>query len=1339
MLIITGGEIIEGNNGFDNFVLYTATLTEALLDPVSFRYAARSGSADEEADFDSAGTILTIPAGQTSVQFSVRTVADNASEADESVKVDIFNVQGTTLANGELRATVQGVILDDDGTGQKRSVLVSDAFLVEGDAGTKQAVFEIRLSQPSSEAITINYDTRDGTARAGTDYTAALGSVTIAAGDTVATVAVDVSGDTTLEGTEQFTLVVAPTAADADELAIDFASGIATIFDDDASDSAPTLTVTGADVLEGNNGFDNFIAYTATLSEPSLSPVSFTYRANSGTGDENADFDSAGTTVTFAAGQTTAQFFIRTVADNSFEADESVHVDIFNVQGAALPNGELITTVQSVILDDDGSGQKRAVFVNDVVLLESDAGTRQAVFEISLSDPVNETITLTYETRDGTATAGSDYTATAGTVTFAAGQTVASVAVDISGDTAVEGSEKFSLVVAPISADADQLAVDFAGGVATILDDDASNNTPSLTVTGGETVEGNNGFDNFIAYTATLSEPALSPVSFAYRAVSGTADVATDFDNTGTNTISLAAGQTSVQFFVRTVADNSAEADENVQVDIFNVQGAALANGEELMTVQSVLLDDDGSGQKRSVIIQDTTIAEGDSGTKQAVFEIRLSNPSEEEIVFDFTTVEGTATSNADFQGASGQVTFAAGQTVASVAVDVFGDTASEQMESFQLVLTTASPEIEGGQTGVAATATLLDDDTALGLAPEISLRAGEIVEGNNGFDNFLTFTITLSEPSTSPVSFSYEALSGTAIVSTDFDVTANTLTIPAGLTTGQIFVRTVADNSPEEDETVVLELSNPTGALFAGGGATLSATGTILDDDTPAPVLGTPRVLVDDANALEGNVMTFTLTRIGSTAELTTGSFMLLDGTADSGSDFAGASGQFTFDVGALTTTIYVPISTDSQSEGAETLVLQLSDLDNGVFPGNAPEAYAIGTIEPTIDPPSSNIISGSEASETINGTALDEQILGFGGDDRILGLEGNDTIFGGVGLDVLNGGAGNDVLDGGAGNDRVFAEAGDDTLIGGAGDDLLDGGVGRDTILGDTGNDILRGSDGNDVLDGGDGDDTVFGGNDDDVLRGGEGNDMLDGSGGNDTIYGDAGNDTLVGQIGIDVLRGGTGEDILRGGGGDDTLFGDEDDDLMFGSAGEDLMLGGSGNDTMEGNAQADTLFGEDGNDILRGGDGFDFLNGGAGDDILAGGNGNDRLIGGGGQDTLRGQGNADVFVFEAVSDSAFGISDLIDGIDGVGSETGDLIDVSTIDADSTLGGDQSFTFLGELTTAQGLAAGAGVLWVENAGNQTRIYGSVDNDGTIDFALRVNDGAGIDADDWVADDFLL
>ncbi|KUP90569.1 calcium-binding protein [Tritonibacter horizontis] len=383
-------------------------------------------------------------------------------------------------------------------------------------------------------------------------------------------------------------------------------------------------------------------------------------------------------------------------------------------------------------------------------------------------------------------------------------------------------------------------------------------------------------------------------------------------------------------------------------------------------------------------------------------------------------------------------------------------------------------------------------------------------------------------------------------------------------------------------------------------------------------------------------------------------------------------------------------------------------------------------------------NITSG-DGSDDLRGTSGANIMVGNGGNDRILGFSGDDMLSGGIGNDTLTGGEGNDTLNGGEGSDTIFASQGDDSANGGVGSDLLEGGAGNDSLDGGDGDDTLRGNDGIDVINGGAGNDTVFAGNDNDSVRGGIGNDSLSGSGGNDFIDGEDGADTVVGENGNDIMLGGDGNDVLRGGNGNDQMFGENDDDLMLGNAGEDTMYGGNGNDTLNGDQQNDLLFGQAGDDVLRGDDGFDLLEGGSGNDTLVGGNGSDTLLGGAGADNLLGGTGDDIFDFNFTSDSAVGAEDVIQDMSGIGVGGGDRIDLSGIDADTTVAGNQTFTFLGNVTNADGLAAGPGSLWVVDSGTQTRIFASVDNDGVIDLSIRVNDGAGTVAADYLASDFIL
>jgi predicted extracellular nuclease len=101
------------------------------------------------------------------------------------------------------------------------------------------------------------------------------------------------------------------------------------------------------------------------------------------------------------------------------------------------------------------------------------------------------------------------------------------------------------------------------------------------------------------------------------------------------------------------------------------------------------------------------------------------------------------------------------------------------------------------------------------------------------------------------------------------------------------------------------------------------------------------------------------------------------------------------------------------------------------------------------------------------------------------------------------------------------------DETLTGTAGADLLVGAGGNDSLAGLGGADVLCGGGGQDTASGGDDDDALEGGRGSDSLSGGEGNDVLRGGQGSDSLSGDGGDDTLTGGRGADAFSGGTGTD--------------------------------------------------------------------------------------------------------------------------------------------------------------------------------------------------------------------
>jgi len=305
---------------------------------------------------------------------------------------------------------------------------------------------------------------------------------------------------------------------------------------------------------------------------------------------------------------------------------------------------------------------------------------------------------------------------------------------------------------------------------------------------------------------------------------------------------------------------------------------------------------------------------------------------------------------------------------------------------------------------------------------------------------------------------------------------------------------------------------------------------------------------------------------------------------------------------------------------------------------------------------------------------------------------------------------------------------------------------------IDGGAGNDIVNGGDGNDTLNGGTGADTMAGGLGDDVY-------VVDNV--NDVIFEGWQLDPLTGLLAVDPLTGlniplliqGSAdrvettltdfslnapalraylEDLSYTGSGNFRGTGNGLDNILSGGIGNDSLSGLAGLDTLHGGAGNDTLNGGDGNDLLNGDANNDSLLGGAGNDQLHGGDGVDTLTGGADADTLRGGLGADVFVLTSVGDSGTtaGTRDVIaDFLSGT-----DKIDVRLIDANPTVNGTQTFSWIADANFS---ARGQLRYRLDLAGNQVIIEGNTDNNfNNAEFSIAISpftDGVGLSATDFL------
>ena len=208
------------------------------------------------------------------------------------------------------------------------SVHVDDVTITEGNSGTRTVVFTVRLSEASSQTVSVNYATANGSASAGSDYQSASGTVSFAPGQVFQTISIPIVGDRAAEANETFLVNLgSPTNA-----TIGDGQATGTIVDDE-----PRITISDVTKAEGRKGKTTLFTFTVTLSAAYDQPVTMSYRTVNGTATTgNNDYVAKSGTLTFAPGETTRTITITVKGDSRREPTESFYLDLFGNSGNAL-------------------------------------------------------------------------------------------------------------------------------------------------------------------------------------------------------------------------------------------------------------------------------------------------------------------------------------------------------------------------------------------------------------------------------------------------------------------------------------------------------------------------------------------------------------------------------------------------------------------------------------------------------------------------------------------------------------------------------------------------------------------------------------------------------------------------------------------------------------------------------------------------------------------------------------------------------------------------------------------------------------------------------------------
>jgi chitinase len=520
---VSDANVMEGDSGTATMT-FTVTLSKASSQAVTVDYATADlevsaipqgnlpqvGTpwpyAHEGSDYVATNGTLTFAPGQTSKTVSVTVNGDTSIERDEPFNLVLSNASGATIATGTGVGTIDN---DDVGSLSVSSPTVS---VVDGDSET--LTFTVTLSNSSPFTVTAGYATADGTAVAGTDYTAASGTLTFAPGETTKTIDVTVSGNSVSPeetlGLKLSNLTNASGAGASGTGTIEAAQILSDNLDG-PNDGGDGAGLTAANFRTGSSDVDLISVSLKYGSQPTSVKI---YTDSSGQPGTEVG------TLTYAGGNTFTADGITLSANTTYWVVNEGGGWLFTSGGGTgegFLGGEAISVNGGASwLQADPSFtfpmQVKTAYSGPQISIDSPSVTEEVGnnttqtmhYTVTLSSAASFPVTVHYATADGTAADGVDYTGTSGTLTFAPGETSKTIDVTVSGNT-LQADETFDMNLS----NAGNGAIAAATGTGTIA-------------------------------SATVLSDNLSEASSGYTSVDGTQWLAAKF-STGSSGVNLAS------------------------------------------------------------------------------------------------------------------------------------------------------------------------------------------------------------------------------------------------------------------------------------------------------------------------------------------------------------------------------------------------------------------------------------------------------------------------------------------------------------------------------------------------------------------------------------------------------------------------------------------------------------------------------------------------------------------------------------------------------------------------------------------------------------------------------
>ena len=877
-------------------------------------------------------TVLTIPGLEAGIEYDVRAYLMTFQSFD-LYRAGNTGPERTLIPEGS--PAVKWVTnLASSGLGKSQTITTRSAYGTSVSIEDVEALedvgsmsFDVTLDQASTDVVTLDWATSDGTAEAPGDYEATTsGQLTFAAGQTKQTLEVTIVDDAVDEAEEETFTVTLSNAVNAD---LGVASATGTITDNDLPDVTVSFGSATYSVAEGSS-----LTVKVTLSAAPERSVTIPLTATNQGGASEADYSGIPANVVFNSGETEQTFTVAATQDTVDDDGESVKLT-FGTLPAQVTGGTTDEAVVS-ITDDDAPASVAVSFGQSTYgVAEGSAVT----ITVQLDDDPEKTVTVPLSAAGQNGASAADYSGVPASVVFNSGDTSKSFTFSAAADGVDDDGESVKLTFGALPAQVTEGTADEA--VVSITDDDLPDVTVSFGAAAYSVAEGGT-----VDVTVTLDAAPEREVTIRITAADQGGASASDYSGVPA---SLTFGATDTEKSFTFSATQDAVDDDGEGVGLaFGTLPAQVTGGTADEAVVSIT-DDDAPASVAVSFGQSTySVAEG----SEVTITVQLDDDPEKTVTVPLSAAGQNGASADDYSGVPASVVFNSGDTSKSFTFSAAADSVDDDGESVKLTFGTLPTGVTAGTT-TASTISITDDDV-----PAVTVSFGaatySVAEGGT-----VDVTVTLDDAPEREVTIRITAADQGGASASDYSGLPASLTFGAADTSKSFTFSATQDAVDDDGESVGLAFGTLPAQVT--GGTTDEAVVSITDDDAPASVAVS--FGQSTYGVAEGSAVTITVQLDDDPEKTVTVPLSAAGQNGASADDYSGVPASVTFNSGDTSKSFTFSAAADDVDDDGESVKLTFGTLPTGVTAGTT----AASTVTITDDDVPSVTVSFGQSTFTV------------------------------------------------------------------------------------------------------------------------------------------------------------------------------------------------------------------------------------------------------------------------------------------------------------------------------------------------------------------------------------